>query len=413
MSRRSRLARVIPAPTARLVLLLVAGLLLGQSLSGALAAAPTPTPTPGAPGPTSRVGGSVAGPTPTAAETGGGLQLGPTPTAGGGLPLGLAATATVPAQTGVVGTAYTSPSYGFTLDWAAPWAVVSQSSRAGTDQLVLTDGTVLLELDAGIQAGLDLATCPDVASAAVARNVGLTGLAPALGTNGQPLRSTDPTRPAAVYTATLASAIAPVGAAGTTVAVYVECRQLPAANAVLVAVAFVAADRYNAALPALQALLARVALPGAATGDLLAGVQTFHYRGAVHDTGRVAYKEVPPAGGPHNPVWQNCGFYDTPIASEHAVHSLEHGAVWITYRPDLPADQIAALQRLAEGQTYVLVSPFPNLPAPVIVSSWNHQLRLTGADDPRLARFITAYKQGPDTPEPGATCAGGTSSPSF
>jgi len=41
--------------------------------------------------------------------------------------------------------------------------------------------------------------------------------------------------------------------------------------------------------------------------------------------------ELPPMGGTHNQVWQNCGVYETPLRSDLAVHSLEHGAVWITY----------------------------------------------------------------------------------
>lgn len=41
-----------------------------------------------------------------------------------------------------------------------------------------------------------------------------------------------------------------------------------------------------------------------------------HVQGEVDDTTR------PPAGGDHAAVWQNCGFYDEPIADENAVHSL-------------------------------------------------------------------------------------------
>jgi hypothetical protein len=86
----------------------------------------------------------------------------------------------------------------------------------------------------------------------------------------------------------------------------------------------------------------------------------------VHTTGHVSYPQVPPVGGPHAPVWQNCGFYDEAIPNETAVHSLEHGAVWITYRPDLPVDQVDILRRLAHSQTFILASPFPNLPAPLV-----------------------------------------------
>ena len=36
------------------------------------------------------------------------------------------------------------------------------------------------------------------------------------------------------------------------------------------------------------------------------------------------------------------------------------------------------------------------------------QLALTGADDPRLEAFVKQYRQGPQTPEPGAACTGGS-----
>jgi hypothetical protein len=92
------------------------------------------------------------------------------------------------------------------------------------------------------------------------------------------------------------------------------------------------------------------------------------------------------------------------------VHSLEHGAVWITFHPDLPPDQVGALRRLAR-QTFVIASPFPDLPTPIVASAWGHQLRLPSATDPRLAQFVRYFRLGPQTPEPGAACTGGVGIP--
>jgi hypothetical protein len=122
----------------------------------------------------------------------------------------------------------------------------------------------------------------------------------------------------------------------------------------------------------------------------------------------VSYTESPPVGGPHNPIFQSCGFYEDPIANENGVHTLEHGAVWITFQPDLPAEQVAELKAIADSQSFILVSPYPGLPTPVVVSSWNHQLQLQSADEERLEMFIRQYKQNPDTtPEMVSSCAGG------
>jgi hypothetical protein len=138
------------------------------------------------------------------------------------------------------------------------------------------------------------------------------------------------------------------------------------------------------------------------------GVEFFAVPGGQHVQTAVDYPQTPPVGGPHHPVWQDCGVYDEPVINEHAVHSLEHGAVWITYQPDLPAEQVARLADITRQSSHRLLSPYPGIDSPVIATAWGYQLRLEGADDPRLMQFVLKYEQGPTTPEPGALCSGGT-----
>ncbi|MFJ2029128.1 DUF3105 domain-containing protein [Streptosporangium sp. NPDC087985] len=139
----------------------------------------------------------------------------------------------------------------------------------------------------------------------------------------------------------------------------------------------------------------------------LDAVASAKYTGGQHVQTTVSYKENPPMGGEHNPAWQSCGIYDQPINSENAVHAMEHGAVWITYQPDLPKDQVDRLKELA-SKDYMLLSPYPGLPAKVVASSWNKQLKLDSADDPRLPKYIAKYRNNSaETPEFGASCSGG------
>lgn len=121
---------------------------------------------------------------------------------------------------------------------------------------------------------------------------------------------------------------------------------------------------------------------------------------------------LPPVGGDHDPVWQNCGIYAEPVGTGNAIHSLEHGAVWVTYRPGLPAEQLDVLTDLARGKPYMLLSPFPDLKSPVVLTAWGVQLELDDASDPRAATFVEKYLQGEQTPEPGAACSGGVGAPS-
>jgi hypothetical protein len=142
----------------------------------------------------------------------------------------------------------------------------------------------------------------------------------------------------------------------------------------------------------------------------LKATKYYDFAGGDHVTGPIEYDQVPPAGGPHDPVWDDCGAYPDPVRNENAVHDLEHGTVWITYRPGLDAADVQSLQTQLEGlqsQKWML-SPYPGLPAPVVVTVWNAQLDLTGADDPRLPTFLKFYGDGHTSPEGAfASCKGG------
>ena len=145
-----------------------------------------------------------------------------------------------------------------------------------------------------------------------------------------------------------------------------------------------------------------VARPGAVNLD---AVQEYDGLKRDHVVGDIDYPQTPPVGGPHAPVWLDCGAYDEPVRDENAVHDLEHGAVWITYDPDLAADDVATLADALPQNG--IMSPYAGLGSPVVVTVWGRQLALDGADDPRLELFIDTFGGGETSPEPFASCAGG------
>jgi hypothetical protein len=185
------------------------------------------------------------------------------------------------------------------------------------------------------------------------------------------------------------------------------------------------------AAPLVQQVPGTVLPPAGITGLLAWDTSGFppdgtkHPGALTHDhvPGPVDYAVVPPVGGPHNAVWLNVGVYTAPVPSERAVHAMEHGAVWITYRPDLAPAVVFALAAFVQGQAlipeqggppgqanrYVLVSPWASadLPAPVVASAWGYQLRLERVDDPRLRAFVDTFRNSTKyTPEHGSPVDG-------
>ena len=148
--------------------------------------------------------------------------------------------------------------------------------------------------------------------------------------------------------------------------------------------------------------------PGAAIPGEPEGTQTYEGVTRDHVDAPVDYAQTPPVGGNHSPAWQDCQYYDTSVPSERAVHSLEHGAVWITYSPDTTQTDRDVLKALAETGDHILITQFDGLPSPVVASAWGKQLLLQSVNDPKLQQFVDVFQSGPQTPEPGVTCRDST-----
>jgi hypothetical protein len=132
-------------------------------------------------------------------------------------------------------------------------------------------------------------------------------------------------------------------------------------------------------------------------------------KAAQHKTGILSYPVSPPVGGTHNPIWQNCmgDVYTAPIPKENAVHSLEHGAVWVTYKQGLDQSDIDTLKSKVQGKDYMFMSPYAGLDKNISLQTWGFQLKVDSAGDPRIDQFIKAVRLNASM-EPGAACSSGS-----
>jgi hypothetical protein len=146
-----------------------------------------------------------------------------------------------------------------------------------------------------------------------------------------------------------------------------------------------------------------IATPDIAGVTVVNGLPHTHFLG-VHLT----YSHTPPLGGDHSPVPLTCAIYTQAVPNENAVHSLEHGAVWLTYLPGTDPAPLVALDAI--DPNYVLISPYPGQSSKVVATAWGLQLKVDSATDPRLRAFVEKYHGGSQGGEKGAVCTGSQSS---
>lgn len=132
-----------------------------------------------------------------------------------------------------------------------------------------------------------------------------------------------------------------------------------------------------------------------------------HMEGRRHvsDTLDILYEEDPPVSGPHYNLPQGNGFYDTPVQPGHLVHSMEHGCVIIYY--DQARLSKSAIDRIKKFVTdnpghdddgtptpyfaAVIAVPTTDTRYPVILTAWQHRLRMSGFDATRIQKFIDDF----------------------
>lgn len=115
---------------------------------------------------------------------------------------------------------------------------------------------------------------------------------------------------------------------------------------------------------------------------------------AQHEEPPISYAESPPVAGPHADTPLGCGSYAQPVANENLVHSLEHGAVYVLYSPDLPVPQIRTLEQIAaDHEENVLVAPYEGeMQTPVAVGSWGHRMDLDEVDEEAINEYVDEFQ---------------------
>ena len=147
------------------------------------------------------------------------------------------------------------------------------------------------------------------------------------------------------------------------------------------------------------------------TEEMLEEVEYLVITSREHTDENVDYPTIPPAGGNHLGIWHTCGIYKVELLDEAAVHSLEHGAVWVTYKPEIAKEEIIKLTTMLSSRSKILLSPHPEQISPIVATAWGRRLEVESSNDLRLEKFVDFFVDGEAAPEAGITCDRGIGRP--
>lgn len=114
----------------------------------------------------------------------------------------------------------------------------------------------------------------------------------------------------------------------------------------------------------------------------------------------VAYNSNPPTSGPHFEQPAKWGIYKEELPDETLIHNLEHGGIWISYKPGIAEDLRKKLEHFYEKWgAKIIVTPRAKNDTDVVLAAWTRLDTFSAADysENRVERFIEAFRnKGPE-----------------
>ncbi len=104
-----------------------------------------------------------------------------------------------------------------------------------------------------------------------------------------------------------------------------------------------------------------------------------------------SYNSNPPTSGAHaGPApW---GFNEAEIVDQNAIHNIEHGGIWISYK-DIDEQSLEVLRNIARTNSQsVIISPRAANDSPVAIASWGRLLKTDVIDEEQIKEFIKGNK---------------------
>ena len=129
------------------------------------------------------------------------------------------------------------------------------------------------------------------------------------------------------------------------------------------------------------------------------------YEGANHiqESENARHQSNPPTSGQHWPFPLRSKIYDTEKPDEAVIHSMEHGRVWVSYKPSIPEDTKKALEAFIKTQGQIVLTPRSANDTDIALAAWNRldtfDLNPDGTfDENRIRSFIQRYRnKGPES----------------